>query len=89
MLGGEVVALEVALAVSCSLAREVVAKDSEFRATARIVLILRSNDGLRQDVLFDDFPLERETACSIRSNRTSPVATLTGAPRRKIGKGPC
>jgi len=24
--------------------------------------ILRSSDGLRRDVLFDDFPLERETA---------------------------
>ena len=31
MLGGEEVALEVALAVSYSLAREVVAQDSEFR----------------------------------------------------------
>jgi len=31
MLGGEEVGLEVALAVSYSLAREVVAEDSEFR----------------------------------------------------------
>jgi len=31
-------------------------------ARVETFLMLRSNDGLRRDVLFDDFPLERETA---------------------------
>jgi hypothetical protein len=84
MFGGEKVSLEAALAVSYSLARKSSRWIPNVGAAGGTFLMLRSNDVLRRDTLFDDFPPERETASSFsRLIRALPPGEVNLVARRR------